>query len=73
LGYGVVIPISTILSGSSTIFKYLVKSVDDFLPPQEFENLLAETGFVGVKKHDMPSWRKPILRTFTAIKPDKYR
>jgi len=71
LGYGVVIPISTMLSGSSTIFKYLVKSVDNFLPPQEFENLLTETGFVNVEKHDMPSWRKPILRTFTAIKPGK--
>ena len=70
LGYGVVIPISTILSGSSTIFKYLVKSVDKFLPPQEFINLLEETGFVNVKKHNMPSWRKPILRTFSAAKPD---
>jgi ubiquinone/menaquinone biosynthesis methyltransferase len=70
LGYGVVIPISTILSGSSTIFKYLVKSVDKFLPPQEFINLLEETGFFNVKKHNMPSWRKPILRTFSAAKPD---
>lgn len=73
LGYGVVIPISTMLSGSSTIFKYLVKSVDNFLPPQEFKNLLSEAGFVNVEKHNMPSWRKPILRTFTAIKPDQRR
>ncbi len=71
LGYSVVIPISTILSGSSTIFKYLVKSVDKFLSPQEFVNLLEETGFVNVKKHNMPSWRKPILRTFSAAKPGK--
>lgn len=70
LGYGVVIPISTILSGSSTIFKYLVKSVDKFLPPQEFINLLEESGFVNVKKQNMPSWRKLILRTFSAAKPD---
>lgn len=70
LGYGIVIPISTILSGSSTIFKYLVKSVNEFLPPQEFINLLEETGFVNVKKHSMPSWRKPLLRTFTAAKSD---
>ncbi len=71
LGYGIVIPISTILSGSSIIFKYLVKSVGEFLTPQEFINLLAETGFVNIKNHNMPSWRKPLLRTFTASKPDK--
>ena len=71
LGYGVIIPISTMLSGSSTIFKYLVTSVENFLPPPEFENLLSETGFVNVEKHYMPSWRKPILHTFTANKPDR--
>ena len=70
LGYGVIIPVSTLLSGSSTIFKYLVKSVDKFLSPKEFHSLLAETGFINVKKHYMPSWRKPILRTFTAQKPE---
>jgi len=71
LGYAVVIPVSTIISGSSTIFKYLVKSVDEFLSPNEFVNLLTETGFVNVKKHNMAGWRKPILRTFTASKPGK--
>jgi ubiquinone/menaquinone biosynthesis methyltransferase len=69
LGYFVVIPVSTIISGSSTIFKYLVKSVDEFLSPNEFTNLLTETGFTDVKEHYMPTWRKPILRTFTATKP----
>jgi ubiquinone/menaquinone biosynthesis methyltransferase len=69
LGYGVIIPVSTLISGSSTIFKYLVKSVDKFLSPKEFHSLLVETGFINVQKHNMPSWRKPILRTFTAQKP----
>ncbi|UCH66175.1 MAG: class I SAM-dependent methyltransferase, partial [Ignavibacterium sp.] len=43
LGYGVIIPVSTLISGSSTIFKYLVKSVDKFLSPNEFISLLSET------------------------------
>ncbi len=70
LGYGVIIPVSTLISGSSTIFKYLVKSVDKFLTPNEFLSLLTEIGFINVQRHNMPSWRKPILRTFTAQKPE---
>jgi ubiquinone/menaquinone biosynthesis methyltransferase len=70
LGYGLIIPISTLISGSSTIFKYLVKSVDEFLSQQEFINLLIQTGFENAGTHNMPSWRKPILHTFTANKPN---
>jgi len=69
LGYGVIIPISTLVTRSSRIFKYLVKSVDNFLSPNEFHSLLAETGFINVQIHNMPSWRKPILHTFIAQKP----
>ena len=70
LGYGLIIPLSTLISGSSTIFKYLVRSVDKFLSPQEFHNLLKETGFDSEQISNMPSWRKPILHTFTASKPN---
>lgn len=70
LGYGLIIPLSTLISGSSTIFKYLVRSVDKFLSPQEFINLLKETGFENAETYNMPSWRKPILHTFTANKPN---
>lgn len=70
LGYGLIIPLSTLISGKSTIFKYLVRSVDEFLSQQEFINLLIETGFDNADTHNMPSWRKPILHTFTANKPN---
>jgi ubiquinone/menaquinone biosynthesis methyltransferase len=70
LGYGLIIPLSTLISGSSTIFKYLVRSVDKFLSPREFINLLKATGFKNTETHNMPSWRKPILHTFTANKPN---
>jgi ubiquinone/menaquinone biosynthesis methyltransferase len=69
LGYILIIPLSTLISGSSTIFKYLVKSVNEFLSINEFINLLKETGFKQVEKHNMPSWRKPILHSFSAVKP----
>ena len=70
LGYGLIIPLSTLISGSSTIFKYLVRSVDKFLSPQEFINLLKAAGFKNTETHNMPSWRQPILHTFTANKPN---
>lgn len=69
LGYGLIIPLSTLIAGSSTIFRYLVRSVDEFLSIEEFINLLKETGFENTRKHDMPSWRKPILHSFVANKP----
>ena len=70
LGYVLIIPISTLISGSSAIFKYLVESVDKFLSPGEFITLLTKIGFVNVEKHSLPFWRKPILHTFTATKPN---
>jgi len=70
LGYVLIIPVSTMVTGSSRIFKYLVKSVDNFLSPNVFQSLLAATGFINVQILDMPGWRKPILHTFFAQKPE---
>ena len=69
LGHGVVIPISAIISRSTTIYKYLVKSVREFPSPDDFLVLLKNAGFINVKRRPMPSWRKPILHTFLAQKP----
>lgn len=68
LGYTVIIPISTILSGSSKIYQYLVKSVLEFPSPDKFQETLKLNGFVKVKRLPMPSWRRPILHTFLAHK-----
>lgn len=68
LGYLLIIPISTILSGSSEIYRYLVKSVLTFQSPSEFKQSLKKTGFSGVIRMNMPSWRKPILHTFLGHK-----
>ncbi len=69
MGYGLIIPISALLTGSTRIFRYLIKSVLDFLSPGEFITLLKDTGFTGVSSEPLPSWRRPILRTFLARKP----
>jgi len=71
LGYILIIPFSAILTGSVTIFKYLIKSVANFPHPDEFKGLLSETGFINVKSIPLKSWRRPILHTFLAQKPNK--
>lgn len=69
LGYLIIIPISTLLSGSSKIYKYLVKSVLSFPSPEKFLKLLDSIGFQKSERISLPSWRKPILHTFITYKP----
>jgi ubiquinone/menaquinone biosynthesis methyltransferase len=71
MGYLVIIPISAIISGSSKIFRYLIKSVLNFPSPNKFLEMLNITGFEKVKRFPQPSWRRPILHTFIAYKPNK--
>ena len=46
IGYLIVIPFSTLVTGSSRIFKYLVKSVVEFPSPQKFLILMNKAGFI---------------------------
>jgi ubiquinone/menaquinone biosynthesis methyltransferase len=69
LGYTVIIPFSALVTGSTTIFRYLIKSVLNFLTPQVFRDKISKAGFVDIKIHPQKSWRRPILRTFLARKP----
>jgi ubiquinone/menaquinone biosynthesis C-methylase UbiE len=68
LGYGFIVPFCSVISGSSKIYTYLVKSVLTFLNPEQVKNLMEQTGFKNVHVNALNGWRKPILRTFTAIK-----
>ena len=68
LGYGFIVPFCTLLSGSSKIYTYLVKSVLTFLNPGQVKTLLQQTGFKNVEATPLSGWRKPILRTFIAVK-----
>jgi ubiquinone/menaquinone biosynthesis C-methylase UbiE len=68
LGYFLIIPLSTLISGSSGIYRYLIKSVLNFPSPEKFLEHLNANGFKEAKKLSMPSWRRPILHTFLAYK-----
>jgi ubiquinone/menaquinone biosynthesis methyltransferase len=69
LGYGLIIPFSTLLTGNLTIFSYLIKSVLNFPSPSAFNKLLSKVGFEQVVNYPQQSWRKFILHTFIARKP----
>lgn len=68
MGYGFIIPFCTLVTGSSGIFTYLVKSVLKFQSPAEIENLLREAGYTDIKTIAHKGWRNPILHTVTAVK-----
>jgi len=68
LGYGLIVPFSTLVTGHLTIFKYLIKSVLEFPSPVNFKKLLSKSGFEQVKSYPQKSWRKFILHTFIAKK-----
>jgi ubiquinone/menaquinone biosynthesis methyltransferase len=68
MGYFFIVPFAGLTTGSTKIFRYLIKSVDSFLSPEEFTDLLQKAGFKKVKHLPHGSWRKPILHTFIAQK-----
>lgn len=71
LGYFLIIPFAGLTTGSTKIFRYLIKSVETFLSPNEFTDLLKKEGFENVKHTPLGSWRKQVLHTFIAQKPSQ--
>ncbi len=69
LGWIFIVPFCTLLSGSSKIFTYLIRSVFKFLRPNQAIELLSDTGFVKVKAYPHKGWRGPILHAFYGEKP----
>jgi len=68
LGYGFIVPFCTLMSGSSKIYTYLIKSVLTFLNPGQISTLLVHNGFENVSVESHASWRAPILHSVIAIK-----
>lgn len=71
LGYWLIIPFAGLTTGSTKIFRYLIKSVETFLSADEFMDLLKKTGFENITHKPLGSWRKPVLHTFIAQKPSQ--
>ena len=69
LGYFLIIPFAGLTTGSTKIFRYLIKSVETFLSPDEFTDLMKKVGFKNVTQTPLRSWRKQVLHTFNAEKP----
>lgn len=69
LGWIFIVPFCTLVSGSSKIYTYLIKSVFKFLKPNQIKSLMENAGFQSVSIHHHKSWRKPILHSFYGIKP----
>jgi len=51
LGYGIILPFSSLVTGNITIFSYLIKSVLTFLSPKALSELLEKTGFDEISIH----------------------
>ncbi len=68
LGYGFIVPFCTMLTGSSKIFTYLVKSVLSFARPGEVKNMMTNAGYREVSSHPHAGWRGPILQAFIGKK-----
>ena len=68
LGYGFIVPFCTVMTGSSNIYTYLVKSVLTFLSPGQIKGLLENNGFETATTQAHASWRKPILHSVIAVK-----
>ncbi len=70
LGYGFIVPFCTLVSGSSTIYTYLIKSVLKFLQPKEVKSLLEKKGFKQVEIVNHSNWRRMFFHSFKAIKSE---
>ena len=63
---GIVIPLGTLVTGSSTIFRYLRRSVQAFDSVPRLEERLRAAGFVDVHTEPMDGWQRGIVHSFLA-------
>lgn len=70
MGYGFILPFCTVLTGSSRIFRYLVRSVLTFKTQSTIVERMKVASFQSVECKPHPNWRRPIQATFVAVKPD---
>ena len=63
---GIVIPLGTLVTGSSTIFRYLRRSVQTFDSVPRLEQRLRDAGFVDVHTEPMDGWQRGVVHSFLA-------
>ena len=67
---GVVIPSGLLFSGSSRIYRYLRRSVNEFDGVRAFERRLSRAGFEAVRTEPMDGWQRGIVHSFVARRPE---
>lgn len=65
----VIIPLSVLLDGHPSLYRYLWRSVRSFDSRRRFMRRLTAAGFVDVDARTAPGWQHGILHTFVARKP----
>lgn len=65
---GIVIPLGLIITRSTSIFRYLRRSVLEFDSVGALEDRLRRSGFVDVRTEPMDGWQSGILHSFLARK-----
>lgn len=65
----IVIPLGMIVTGSSTIFRYLRRSVMAFDSVQQLEVRLLRAGFDAVRTEPMDGWQRGVVHSFLARRP----
>jgi ubiquinone/menaquinone biosynthesis C-methylase UbiE len=65
----IVIPLGLIFAGTTSIFRYLRRSVLEFDSVDELEGRLREAGFVDVHTEPMGGWQRGIVHSFLATEP----
>lgn len=67
--WGVVIPMSAILLGDTSLYRYLWRSGMDFDSPGRFMERLHRAGFTDIAVRTTRDWQRGILHTFIARTP----
>lgn len=65
---GVVIPLGFTLTRTTSIFRYLRRSVLEFDSVEEVESRLRKAGFVDVRTEPMDGWQRGVVHSFLARK-----
>ena len=62
----IIVPLSKVVAGDTTLFRYLRDSVWDFDGPGEFQSRLKRAGFGEVQMLAMTGWQRGLLHSFVA-------
>jgi ubiquinone/menaquinone biosynthesis methyltransferase len=64
----IIVPLGTLATGSSELFRYLRRSVNDFDNLEAFELRLRKAGFQSIHHESMGGWQRGIVHTVLATK-----